>query len=785
MANDKKWARAMIDRLLQEYSKDDSYLRDYDTEYQRMLANYQLYNNQINQADFERECNPFGIDVGQFKDEIKPYNKAPNKINVILGEEFKRPINFRTVLINTDGIRAKEEVKKQMLQQFFRFKIEKIIENYNTNFQTDLSTEDLIKPEELDRYMKYTYRDAKEEAANKLMQYLIRKEMIKDKMNDAYKHGLLSGYEFVWVGVRNNEVSVEPLNSLGVFYHKSPEVKYIQDGLYAGYRTFMNVGDILDLFGESMDPKDVERLENSLGVLPGDNGPSKQMKYNFESPIDRFFSNMYDQSYSEGSYGKPRGEDWLVAHVEWVSQKKVGFISFIDEYGEEQTDMVSEDFKVPEEAVKSTVDGKTTYSWDQFTFQWKWIPEVWEGVRIGDDIYVDIGPKKYQYRSIDNPWSVKLGYHGVCYSAMNADPISLMDRMKPFQYLYFIVAHKLKQLIARDRGQVYHFDLSMVPSEIGLEKTLYYLDQMDIDLFDPLKNAENPGAAQRGKITGATNRSNMQHIMNYVQLMAALDDQIGDVAGVNRAREGQISTREAVTNSQVNIQQSSTITEAIYFKPHEIVWQEIFNSMLQCAQTLFAGKKMIKQFVLDDMSVEVLKLGPDDLNADFGIFVSNASKDVEVYNNLQALAQPLIQNDKAKFSDIISLFKGTSINELEKDIKESEQRLQQEQLQQIRAQQETQQQQIQAQQQEKEAERMFEMQLQAQKDDAAMQRELVKLQAKINDLPDDTFEQQKFKEELQLEYDKLAQEKELTKLELNSKEKIAKQKPANSTSQKK
>lgn len=104
-----------------------------------------------------------------------------------------------------------------------------------------------------------------------------------------------------------------------------------------------------------------------------------------------------------------------------------------------------------------------------------------------------MGPKQYQFRDLDNPYSVKLGYHGLVYNSMNASSVSLMDRMKPFQYLYFIVMHKLKKLIAQDKGRIFHFDTSMVDPKLGLEKTLYYLTSLNIDFYNPLQNAEQPG----------------------------------------------------------------------------------------------------------------------------------------------------------------------------------------------------------------------------------------------------------------------------------------------------
>jgi len=94
-----------------------------------------------------------------------------------------------------------------------------------------------------------------------------------------------------------------------------------------------------------------------------------------------------------------------------------------------------------------------------------------------------------------------------------------MDRMKPYQYLYFVVMHKLKKLIAKDQGKVYHFDMTMVPDELGLEKTMYYLQEMNIDFYNPLKNMDVAGAFQRGKVTNSTDMSNMQYIIQYINVL--------------------------------------------------------------------------------------------------------------------------------------------------------------------------------------------------------------------------------------------------------------------------
>ncbi len=303
----------MIDTLIINSNTDHTYIANNSNSeldrYSRMVSNYQLYNNILNQKDFEQECNPLGIEVGQFKDQIKPYNKTPNKINVLLGEEIKRPFNFKTVLINSEGIKSKQEHKKKLLQEFVDNYVSSILKKFNPEINTpDPNTGEIIKPEHLDEYMKYSYVDARERLANQILQYIIKKEAISDKRNDGFKHGLISGEEHIWVGIENGEPIVRVLNSLGVFFHKSAETKYIQDGLYAGYRTRMTSGDILDRFGEYLTDEDVAKIE---GRNLGDNNyPAKDMRYNHTEVTDKYMQDsLIGISSEQGSYGKPRSED--------------------------------------------------------------------------------------------------------------------------------------------------------------------------------------------------------------------------------------------------------------------------------------------------------------------------------------------------------------------------------------------------------------------------------------------------------------------------------------------
>jgi hypothetical protein len=791
--NDFKWAKEVIDAILTKSPQQTDIVNAYNTEYGRKLSNYRLYNNELDQADFHRECNPLGLDVNQFKDVIMPYNKTYNKIQVLLSDEAKRPFNFRSILTNSDGIRSKIQHRDAMFRNYIYSQLQNTLKSLETMYPPDLLEDisgDIMPPEDVSKYMKYDYRERREILGEKILQYLQKKLDIKDVKNDGFKHGLISGEEIIYVGVNNGEPFLSPVNSLGAFYHKSGEQKWIQKSLYAGCATYMNPGEVLDAYGRYMTEEDANKIDSSspLNVAVRDFKMSGTMKYGHQNP-DPMFQQMFSNDH--GSYGKSHAEDILVQHVEWVSQKKIGFLTFTNEFEDEETMIVSEDFIVPEEAEK-IIEYKefkrkvTYYTWASeqkvFKLTWDYIPEVWTGTKIGQDIYVMIGPKEDQFRTKDNPYEVSLGYHGLIYNAMNAAPVSLMDRMKPFQYLYFIVMHKLKKLIAQDQGKVFPFDVSMVDPKVGIEKTLYYLKDMNLDIYNPLANGDQPGQSQRGKVTSSIDMSNMQFILNYVNVLAAIDAQISEVAGVSRQREGQTAPTEAVTNAQANIQMSALITE-IYFSLHSKLWEKCLTSLIQVTRTAWKGKNIVKQYVLDDSSLATLELSGDDLmDCDLGVFVTDSGREHEMFQALKGISDGLLNTNRATFSDLITLYEATSASELKAAIQASEEKFQAQQNEQAQAE-------LQAQAEAQRSQQDFELEKQAREHEHEVliaNIESFQFQkdqdANDNGTPDQ-FEVQKFlmenkikERKLSLEEAKLKQDKELTEKEL----KIKARKPSSS-----
>lgn len=717
--NEQKWGRECVDALSIERLDNgvEHTTKGNKSDVQRMLTNYGLYNNQVNHQDIQKVCDPLGIeDPDEFQDVIEPYNKTYNKVNVLLGEEKKRGVNFKSVLVNSKAADEFTRTKTQLMQEYLTGQVNAQIEKFKKRFQAtnpapqaqqgqEMSPEqqqemqkaqeeyeakqqeyvdNLLSPEEIEKYMKTNWRAASEIAADQLLQYYYKKLHIPHLRNDAFKHALISGEELLWVGVRNGEPVIEVLNPLKTFFHKSSETQFIQDGLYAGYRTRMTVADVLDRYGEDLPEKAKKDLEEtymgirSAGIRDDLIGPEydhKGLNLSLEWRRERGLGD--NEIY--GSYGTSNYDDIEVTHVEWKSQRKIGFKSYIDEDGNKQSTLVDESFKVPDSARKVRYKTENNFYKTKYLFNdafgnecelhWGWIPEVWEGTKIAESYYVNIRPKPVQYRSMENPHKVKLGYIGVVYNNMNAPNISLMDRMKPFQYLYFIVMHKMKQMLAADAPPLISIDMSMIPKKLTTEEYLYY-NKLGINFYDPLQNTEdgNPANLSGQKIIDETQRSTMNHVANYITILQNLDEQIGEVAGVTRQREGQTSQYESVTGMQSAIVQSSHITETL-FALHNVVWEAGLTSLIETAQAVHKNKEVKIPYVFDDMTRGVIDLQPDTFtNADLGVFITDNIRDYEALEKMRSMSLEMIQNGY-KASDVMSLYTSTSAETYRREIK--------------------------------------------------------------------------------------------------------------------
>lgn len=708
-ADDCKLAKKIMDEIIPTFTRSKDWVEEFNND----LSSYKLYNNDISQEDFEQVCNPLGIDVGQYDEEVLPYNKTYTKIDVLLGEEYKRGTNFILALMNAKALEEKDEELKSLYLAYIQEIVEKnerIIEAQ----QQGLPESEIQKirdevtqsktPEDIE---KISFMSEMEILGNHVLNYGMYKEDVRSIKNDAFKHALLSDKEFVYVGVNKGEPKIRLCNTLNTFYSKTPNIKYIQDGDYAGEISVMSAEKIIEQYGHVLSKEDLEKLRKRV---PGYSGKqyTGQLEYNVQDTItNQYLNSIASMQYigrNIGNYSDDINANKRLLHdtfctvvsMEWKWLREICFITKKDDYNQDVIDIIDGDYEIPEDATKVKFinrfgEKSEKYEWTDINGNYvciekMWIPRVWEGIRIDNDIYINIREKPFQPYSIDNPFDIELGYYGCIFNSMNAKPISLMARMKPFQFLFFVVLHQIKQLIPKTIGPIQNFDTSMVdpnlagndsedPYTEALSKTFYYR-QKGLNIYNSMINniggqptQTNISRPQPGSVQ---NMSIGQDLNNLLQLLGWLDIQIGLAAGVSQQREAQFSSNTNVTDNQQAIVQSSHITEH-YFRKHNELWKKIMEAYINYAKIAWKDKKIKRQYLLSDLSLQMLEIKDINkfINSDMGLFVTDSGKEFEYINNMADMAKMMVQNG-ASIQTVSYILKaraqGTSPEEIHKMI---------------------------------------------------------------------------------------------------------------------
>lgn len=640
--------------------------------YGELQTYYNLYNSIFDEKDFKSITNPFKVEDG-FPATPHDFNIIRPKVDLLIGEETKRPLNFRVIRTSQEATSEMQEKEKQMILQYIEAAITaKMSPEEAQQFQEQLQSGEIMPPEQIAKYMDKDYKDIVENTAYHSLTYLREKLDLDNEFIKGWKDGLISGREIYYVGVLNAEPYAERVNPICFSYDKSPDLDFIEDGSWCCRKMRMPITEVYDRYYDKLEEKDLDKLEEMIGSTPGRNLGDR-------SPVDMGIQlRIYDNPIFEGS-GKSLVNVW---HCCWKSFKKIFYVTTTDDAGQPQINIVDETYQPVGNEVSVEPD---------------WIIEVWEGYRAGSDLYFGIQPIEYQHVSIDNPNSQKLPYCGAIYSNTNSKPRSLVSILKPLQYMYIVLWYRLELAIARDKGKVVNMDITQIPKSMNISpaKWMHYLSSVGVNFINPYEEGWNiPGReggkpAQFNQIT-ALDLTMSNVIAEYIQLMDKIEELAGTISGITQQREGAVSTSETVGNVERSVVQSSHITEPLFWV-HNQCKRRVLNMLLNTAKGAWeeTGKQKL-QYIFDNGERAFLDITPKFYYEDMDVFVSDTSKDLENIQKLQQLIQPAMQNG-ASLLEAAEILTNDNFNIIKQKLKDMQTR--QEQIQQQQQEAEAQQQQ--------------------------------------------------------------------------------------------
>ena len=673
-----------------------------------MAINYNLRADLLDERDMEQAVNPWGIKGATFPAKMQNYPIANPKIDLLIGEEYKRRFDWRVTVTNPDAISEKESNQKQIINETLALAIQ--AEDYDPQkMEQELG--------ELAKWGKYETQDLRERRATQYLQYLWKEQELAIKFNRGFEDALVAGQEVYAVEIVGGEPIVRKVDPLALTIIRTGESYQVEDSDLIIEDTYQPIRWVIDNYYDHLKPEEIDAIER--GYIGNGTNDNDMIKYYPWRPVQNPIGTVGDLSGEQGKdwdYTLFDTEDYntrnvsayndsgevRVVKVVWVSMRKVGEVSWYDEDNELQKKLVDENY-TPKEELGEEVD-------------WFWVNEWWEGTRIAEDIYVKWGPRPIQFRRMGNKSAGGSGYVGTIYNTNVSQSRSLMDRMKPYQYLYNVFMYRTELAFAKSKGKISVMDTSRIPDDWSMDKWMYYAEILGWAVEDPFK--ESTKGVSVGKLAGNMNQNSKvmdlemgSYIQQHVMMLEFIKRELGEIAGVTQQRQGQIDNRETVGGVERAVTQSSHITEK-WFMMHDNTKLRVLETLLETAKYAWRNKNHEKlQYISDEMASIITEIDGQQFNeADYGIMISNATNDAELIQAMKTLAQAGIQNDKINFSGLMDIYLSESMSSIRRKIETYEEDAAQRQQQQFEQAEQTKQAAIQAETQDKQADRDIDVQ---------------------------------------------------------------------------
>lgn len=673
---------------------------------------------------------------------LRHYDIISQVVNTMSGEWQKRPDIFKVRQFGEDATNEYLRKKQQLTAEYLTQKIDAEINTRLTQMGVDVEKNDFETPEEQEQYKAQIDQIRGQLTPKEIQKYmdvdfLTQAEMwgqhrkdfdreffnLPEKEKVEFEDMLVADRAFRHFHLTATGYNQETWNPVNTFFHKSPDVVYVEDGDYVGRVFNLSINTIIDRYGYLMSKEDLDILYNVSDknntkwadsqfnwvydnyLMPFKGYPAYDiMKNSWGVPpsggipqLDGdFFAQMQDNTFFRDREGF-----YFVTEAYWKTQKKLIKLTYIDEEtGQIAIKIVDENYQIP----KDFVESKNIFDdeHDINTYCETFINEVWKGIKINTgvdknmrkDLYLDIAPNDFQFKGDANIYGCKLPVCGQVFSTRNSRSMSLVDMMKPYQIAYNVCMNQIYQLMEKEVGMFVVMDVNMFPNskdwggEDSWDKWMLIAKNYGLLPADTSpQNIRSSLAATGGFLPKVIDLNLAAQMVSRVNLAKFFEEQALKQVGFNQYRTGSFAASTTATGVQQGQAQSYSQTES-YFTNFSNYLRRCTQMGLSIAQYV-ESKKEVSTFtyIKSDFSRAFIKiLSSDLLLAELGVMVTNSQ---EQLRQLEMIRQFALNNNTSGMSpvDVANIITMNSPNEIKHQLELSYNKAMEQQQQQMQLQQ--------------------------------------------------------------------------------------------------
>ena len=541
-------------------------------------------------------------------------------IDALVGEYLGMPILPKVSCKDSDTIsNITREKQLKITLEVVKFLQSRLKNKILQQIQNKQDIQDVLIKSELDDLiedLEYDFVSEYEVAAQNVIQYLMqsRDTDFKNKQKHLLLDLLIAGYMCYRTkpSVSKNNVKIDILDPRNTFFDINPESIYLKDSYRCVIRRWLTRSQILNEYGSELSKKDIKEINDTW----------KDAAWESNS--------YYIRSYGGTSQGIRAGEEIMIPG--YPNDVRNGYKNLIPVYEVEWLEVDK-----------------------NFTMQ------RYKTVRLGQDIYILIGKDDSIIRSMDNPSYCSLSVNGIYNANRSNQPYSLVLACASLQDKYDLLCFYRDNLIANSGTVGDIIDVSVLPKFLGtnlaerIQKALAWKKQGAFLIDSSQEGRVGNGQAPVNTIYNGYDDTVKVNAVQAIQLaMDSIEQTCSSITGVFRERLNGIQQRDAVTNVQVSVNNSYTISKQ-WYQQMDTVTEEILLDALNEAKVVFKNG-LTGTLILGDKQVKVFTALPEHFTlSDYDIHITSSTDMTKDTEQLKVLVPELIKAGQLDAESVIDL----------------------------------------------------------------------------------------------------------------------------------
>ena len=543
------------------------------------------------------------------------------KLNLLHGEQLKRPLSATVETINSDAISEKMQQMDMMIGAMFS---KKEIEDLKNIAGVDVMEGAPIPNDEDDPIWKKMNPKDKEED---IMQIILNNQIIELNLRKQFADLLLDVLicSMCYCKIesdQNGDIKIYRIDPRDAIFEEIQGDDYIERSPIMGCLQRLTITEVLTRYSLTKDQRDIlDAARANPQVYLGSQGRG------------RGFMNMTN------------GQLMLdVIHIEWDSVEPMYFKKVLKTKSQKELNPEGDYIKLQMNSMyyeNNLEKHNSKVEKGEYEIETQYKIVKYEATRIGGCIDVNMREKPFQVRSVDKPSYVSnTTYHGFICGTVDGKRVSVQSLIEPFDTMYDVNAYQINKDLSRAKGKALLYDLAGLPEGKKMKDILFSI--LNDGVVEYNSAAAGNFSGRNLDLVNAIKEIDLglsESLQYSLTLQQNILNQLSQITGISENREGQIAASSTAANANSAISASRTITEPIFYGM-DIFTRKVMTSIVNVSAINWAFIKVDKgEQILGTERFRYLQASKKLGFKDYGVHIEDGSRYMEMRNEMKRMME--------------------------------------------------------------------------------------------------------------------------------------------------